>query len=191
MNILDNILALIVGFFLLRGLARGLVAELTSIAGLVLGFYAAKNYRDMALPLVQRVMDDPQYNAVAAYALVFVATLLAVGVVAAVLRRFLRLVMLSFADHLFGGAIGFAKGALLAAAALGALTMVMPEASFLHRSMLRPKLSPVADIMASFLPTDLKASYDRGEAIVSGRQHSPAEPQAPAQSLPAPPAAGR
>ena len=162
MNILDNILALVVAFFMLRGLFRGLVSELASIVGLLLGLYMARTYRDLAMPLVQRVMDDPQYNAIAAYAVVFVGTLLAVGMLAAVLRRFLRLVMLSFADHLFGGVIGFAKGALLAAAGLVALTMVMPDADFLHRSLLRPRLQPVASVMAAFLPSDLRASYERG-----------------------------
>lgn len=168
MNILDIILALIVGFFLLRGLWRGLVAELASIAGLVLGFYAARAYPHLAMPLVTQVLDDPQYATLAAYAVVFVATVLAVGVVAAVLRRFLRLIMLSFADHLFGGAMGFAKGALLAAAALIGLTIALPEAEFLKKSMLRPRIAPVAEVMAGFLPADLAGSYRRAARKLDG-----------------------
>ena len=41
MNILDILIAVIVGFCLVRGIFRGIIKELTSIVGVVAGFFAS------------------------------------------------------------------------------------------------------------------------------------------------------
>jgi len=43
MNALDVVIAVIVGFCLIRGIFRGLIKELSSIIGVFAGFYFAGN----------------------------------------------------------------------------------------------------------------------------------------------------
>ena len=169
MNILDIVFIILLFFFLARGLMRGLLMELASIGGLLLGFYAANHYRTLALPLVRKVVDNPDHATLAAYVLVFLAVMAAVTIIVAVLRHVLKVSMLSWADHLLGGVLGFLKGALLSAIIVLVLTMAMPGAEFVQGSLIRPHLTQVSDWMSRFLPEDLKDDYQQGrELLLSG-----------------------
>jgi len=162
MNILDIVLILILAFFTFRGLFRGLLSELASIAGLVLGFWLANSHADLLLPVVGKAMNDPSTAYLVAYILTFLGVMLAVWLLVYLLRSVLQASKLSGADHLFGGVFGFIKGSLLGAILLLALTINSPGADSLRESRLQPYLGGVSDWLARYLPKDLQADYLAG-----------------------------
>ena len=166
MNTLDIGICLFAAFFVVRGLFRGLVLELTGIAGLAAGIYLAGNYSQLAEPLVLKVFTDPRFVPLVAFLLVFVAVLAVSGFIGVILRRFLTATSLTWADYITGGVFGLLKGAAIAAVAIVALTVIMPSAGWLTGSLLRPYLMPAADLVAEYLPDGLEASYRRGRVLL-------------------------
>lgn len=123
MNLLDIIVLVVLVFFALKGLTRGLINEVSSLSGLVLGsFFAYKMYPTLAVPL-QKVLHIPLYVSMF---LAFLLILIAIGVVAHiagnVITTALKLVMLGSINRLGGIAIGLIEGVLLLSLSFSALT---------------------------------------------------------------------
>lgn len=129
MNLFDIIVLAVLVFFAIKGLARGLVNEVSSLAGLILGgFFAYKLYPTLATPL-QTILHLPQY--VSSF-LAFLLILLAVGIVAHIagnlITTALKLVMMGGLNRLGGIGIGLIEGTLLLSLLCSAATAdFMPE----------------------------------------------------------------
>jgi len=114
MNLIDIIILVILCFFAIKGLVRGLVNEAASLAGLVLGgFLAYRYYPSLALP-IKSLLHLPAHLA---SFLAFIVILLLTGICAHIsgniITAALRFVMLSSLNRLGGVLIGTAEGALL------------------------------------------------------------------------------
>jgi len=129
MNLLDIIVLAVLAFFAIKGLTRGLINEVSSLIGLVLGvFFAYKLYPVLAAPL-QKVLHIPLYVSMF---LAFLFILIAIGVVAHIVGNIitttLKLVMLGSINRLGGIGIGLLEGVLLLSLCFSALTAdFMPE----------------------------------------------------------------
>lgn len=171
MNILDLVFAAICGFFLLRGIFKGLLVEIAAVLGLVLGFFLANSHHQTLAPYIQRGIDSPAWAAVIAYALVFFGTIMVTTLIAQSLRRILTIGFAGWVDTLFGGVAGLAKGAAICAVILALLTALMPDAPFLSQSRLVPYIRPVSKYLKDFirdpkLPGGLSADELLPDSIV-------------------------
>jgi uncharacterized membrane protein required for colicin V production len=155
MNIADLVLLLAWGFFFLRGYMRGLVKEVGSLAALVVGFYAAANYHQEVTPYLSSHISG-NYAQIAAYLLVFTASLLGVWFLVLGLSRLVSITMTQWADKLFGGAFGLAKGVLLAAVVFFFMTTLGHKPDFLKTSRLAPFVEMAGDLVAGYIPPDIK-----------------------------------
>ena len=100
------------------GLRRGLIGMVLPLVELIIGVILAGRFHDTVggwLPI-----DNPEYAGWAGYAIIVVAVLIVSVIIAVVLRRFIRLVLLGWVDRLGGAGLGLALGGLLCAAALAA-----------------------------------------------------------------------
>ena len=152
MNILDILCACIVGYMLIRGLARGILIEVFSLAGLVVGFILAKKFYIIPVPYIERVVNAPGWASIISFLLIFMLTILVFTLVAKALKRILTLAFVGWADHLFGGFLGVAKGLIVSCVALALITTFMPEAAFMQGSVLAPWLSQLSEFLRQFLP---------------------------------------
>ena len=114
MNLFDIIILAVLILFALKGLARGLVNEISSLSGLILGgWFAYRFYPSLSGP-IHTALHLPVH--VAAF-LAFMLLLLVTGVIAHIagniLTAALKLVMLGSINRLGGVLIGAAEGALL------------------------------------------------------------------------------
>ncbi len=174
MNSLDIIFISILAYTLIRGLMRGLVKEFASIFGLVFGFVVASNYFEQLSVFVQRVITNPKYAAVVSYITLFVAALLAVILIAQVLRKFLDIVMLSWVDRIGGGMLGLGKGGLLCSLVLFLMTLFLsPGSSMLSDSLTSPYISLFARNLSGLVPQELKESFEqKSERLQKKREGS-------------------
>jgi membrane protein required for colicin V production len=163
MNLLDIGLAVLLAVGAVIGLTRGFVRILIGILSLVVAFFLASRYQDQiaAVLTARHVSETPAR--IGAYVLVFVATMIAGGLVARVVGKMLKLAMLSFPDRLAGGALGI-LGALLAAAFLvHPLVASSPNGSrLLATSKLTPYVSVVADLGNAMAPDAVAKRYTSG-----------------------------
>lgn len=163
MNALDIGLIVLLVAGLVAGLARGLVRIVIGIVSLVVAFFLASHYQDGLAAFLTARHVSPTPARIGAYILVFVATMLAGGLVAFVVGKLLKLAMLSWADRLAGGALGILAALLAAAFIVHPLAASSPEGSrLLATSKIAPYVSVVADLGNAMAPDAVAKRYDAG-----------------------------
>lgn len=169
MNVLDITILVVALIFALRGLLRGLVKEVCSLAAVALGLYLAGNHHEWAAPLVSHLVSGPANIRVASYLAIFLGTLTAAWILVRVAGAFLSLAMLSWVDYLFGGLFGLAEGLVVCAALVILLNSFMPDAGFLQESRLAPRVSQGTALVLSLAPERIReALHETGMKIPRG-----------------------
>ena len=118
MNWLDIVLIAVLALATFLGFRRGIIAMVFPIVGLIIGVVLAGHYYGTVggwLPI-----DNQQHAGWAGYAIIIVVVLIVSVILASVLRRFIRLVLLGWVDRLGGAILGLAVGGLFCAAVLAA-----------------------------------------------------------------------
>ena len=163
MNALDIGLIVLIVLGAGIGLARGLVRILIGILSLVVAFFLASRYQDqIAAVLTSRHVSEGPAR-IAAYVLVFMATMIAGGLVAWAVGKLLKLAMLSFPDRLAGGALGIVAALLAAAFLVHPLVASSPDGSrLLATSKIAPYVTVVADLGNAMAPDAVAKRYDSG-----------------------------
>ena len=114
MNLFDIIILVVLFFFAIKGLLRGLVNEVSSLAGLILGGWLAYRYYPTVSIPIKKILHLPEH--IAAF-LAFMLLLMLAGFIAHILGNIittaLRAVMLGSLNRLGGVVIGAVEGALL------------------------------------------------------------------------------
>lgn len=157
MNTLDIAFLVVIAFFCLRGLYRGLLVEVASLAGVVLGFFLANRYYMSVATLAKEFIADEGWAETISYLIIFIGCIVLVTLLAKLLKKALALAFTAWLDHLLGGLVGLAKGAVITCIVLLILEVSFgkPYPAFLEESQLRPPLEQVTDILKQFLPEDL------------------------------------
>ncbi|SEC64103.1 CvpA family protein [Terriglobus roseus] len=154
MNPLDWTIALVLAISTVTAFMRGLIRSLVSLAGLLIGIFAACWYAPQGAAYLARWLTPYAFAEIVAFVLI----LAAVYVVAALLGRLLHsaagAIGLGFLNRLGGACFGFARGVLLLAA------LILPMAPFLRdfaaakTSVLLPYLLPAAHGISFVVPRD-------------------------------------
>jgi len=163
MNALDIGLIVLIVLGAGIGLSRGLVRILIGLLSLVVAFFLASRYQDQigAMLTSRHVSETPAR--IGAYVLVFLATMIAGGLVAWAVGKLLKLAMLSFPDRLAGGALGILAALLAAAFLVHPLVASSSGGSrVLAGSKLAPYVTVVADLGNALAPEAVAKRYDRG-----------------------------
>ncbi|HKL27035.1 MAG TPA: CvpA family protein [Desulfuromonadales bacterium] len=124
MNGLDIAILVILAGFAVKGVLRGLLKEVCSLAGLFVGTFLAFRYHG---PLAERLMEQIDLPVAVAIAITFTALFLCAMLfflaLGFLLSRFVKLLFLGGFNRLIGGFFGLAQGALLLAVVLFALSL--------------------------------------------------------------------
>lgn len=160
MNTLDIIFCVILGFLGLRGIFRGLIREVASILGLLLGFILANTYHGQLVPLLEGPLGGPGLANLAAYLGIFLGTVAVIFVLGTLIRKILKLIMLGWLDSIGGGALGLFKGALLCSIIVMALTAFLPsKAEILASSRIVPHVNTFNTMLSTALPKDMRDQF--------------------------------
>lgn len=162
MNNLDYAILIGSGLFFLLGLYWGLIRQILSIAGLVVGVMAAGRYGpDVAAWLSSFVADPVLAGAIGFLGVLLLVSALA-SLVASALRLFAGLLFLGWLDHLLGGLLGLVQAALAAAALLLAMVAFPLElwSDAVATSALAQPLLRVGGVFGAVLPDFFRAALD-------------------------------
>lgn len=152
MNSLDIVFIVIVGFFLVRGLFRGLVTELGALFGVVGGFLLANRYYPEAEPYVSKIISDSSWVGIASYAGVFLGVILITSLLAAVIHTIIDSSPAAWLDHLAGLLLGGLKGVLICCVLLACITYFLPKAEFVTNSKAVPYLQQATTFLQQYIP---------------------------------------
>jgi membrane protein required for colicin V production len=160
MNAFDIFVAVILGYSLIAGLFRGLVKEVSSIIGVLGGFFAAYSYYDVLAHYLVRVASNPAYRNILAFLLIFCGVLVLVNALAMVLKYLMKIVFLGWLDRLGGVIFGLAKGVLIVAVLFLMLTTFLPKgASLIKDSACAPYVSMVSEQLATVVTSEIKRDF--------------------------------
>lgn len=139
---------------LLIGLWRGLLYEVLSLLGWPIAFVLSKLSADNIAPLLPIAQEAMRITA--AYALVFIAVLIAWGILAKMTSRMLKSIGSVWADKTMGGLFGVLRGGLvlLVLTWLAGLTHV-PEQPFWRGALTSKTLEDIALLTKAWLPDDI------------------------------------
>ena len=114
MNLLDLIILIPVVWLCIRGFSKGLIIELASLIGLVLGILAAHYYSGYVENFIKDYFTINQHTLrVISYILIVLAVLLVVYLIGKALEGVINLVAMGWLNKLLGAIIGLAKGVVL------------------------------------------------------------------------------
>lgn len=157
MNLLDiAIIALCLGFAV-YGIFQGMVRQLFSWGGLILGHIAGVRYYETVQEYLRL---DFSHAEIVAYLLTFLGVYVIVRLAGLIVERVVRSSELSGADRAAGMVAGFAKGALLSVLLVFVLVIMLPkDTAFLRESMLAPTAMKAARWMEKLFPEKIREGF--------------------------------
>jgi len=156
-NLLDIVIAVLCLGLAAYGIFQGIVRQLISVGGLLLGHVAGVKFYAIAQ---ERLRLDFSHGDIVAYLLTFLAVYLAVRLGGLLVERWVRGSALSGTDRFAGMLAGFGKGVLLSVLLVFVLVILLPRnASLLRESKLAPKAMVAARWMQKVFPERIRDAF--------------------------------
>lgn len=166
MNILDIIIITAVVFFLIRGIFRGIVREIGSLAGVVLGIWLANAYHPQLAGLLNGFIPPGNYLPLIAFALIFLVVLVLCNVLGWLFKKFFQKIFLGWVDRILGACLALLKGLVLSYLIIVLVIFLAPQRSpLVTQSRLAPFIITSYQTMIGLIPSGfhekLKKTFDQ------------------------------
>lgn len=156
MTIFDYVVLGVLVISILLSVMRGVVRELLSLAGWVVAFMAAKSLATGFVPMLPASIEDESLRMSIAFIVIFLLTLLAMGLIAMLASVMMKTVGLGFIDRLFGSLFGLVRGLLVVLLmVLTAGLTKLPQESFWQNALLSRPLEIAVETIMPWLPQGL------------------------------------
>ena len=109
----DYAVLIIVGLSIIFSVMRGMVKEILAIIGWVAAFYVGRTYTDQLLPLMPADIPSESLRVLAAFLILFLATLLMATLLGIAISAIIKKVGLGWLDRLLGAFFGLLRGLLI------------------------------------------------------------------------------
>lgn len=155
MNWLDIVLIVVLALFILSGLIQGFIRTALALAGLIVGIFLAGRYYVAFgnwLPIANTNIAN-----IVAFAIIFIAVMVAAVLLAFFLRKIISLIMLGWADKLLGALFGLVLGALFCGAVLTLLTRFLTIEATVGGSWIATMLLDRFPVVLALLPEEFDA----------------------------------
>lgn len=113
MTSFDYAVLAIVGLSILLSMMRGFLREVLSLAGWVAAFFVARLYTTELAPLLPTAIPTDSLRVLAAFLILFLATLLVTSLLAIALSEVFKKVGLGWLDRWLGAIFGLARGVMI------------------------------------------------------------------------------
>lgn len=153
MNILDYIIIAFLLYLLVRGIFRGFIREIFSLAGVVLGLWLGNLFQAWLTGIIRPYLPLPQFLPVVSFILLFFAILVICNILGWSISLWLRKGPMTWPDMTSGALLALVKGVVLTYLAIIIMTFYLPA-----------KTPLIAD---STLAPWIVKSYQRVTAIIS------------------------
>lgn len=113
MTIFDYIVLSIIGLSVILSVMRGVVREVLAIVGLVAAFYVGVTYTNQLLPMMPVDIPNEALRVLAAFLVLFLATLLLATLLGIALSAIFKKAGLGWLNRFLGALFGVARGLLI------------------------------------------------------------------------------
>lgn len=156
-NPLDIVFIVIIAAAAIRCAFRGFIAEIMSMAALILGIAAAVFFSKAGAVLIDTYVGFSRWNQIVAFLVIFLAIYLVIKLIENVLHRVFEKIELDRLDRALGFFLGLVEGglAVVLLVYLGTVQPIFDIGSFLEKSS-------IASFIMDFLPVAVP-SLQNGE----------------------------
>jgi membrane protein required for colicin V production len=150
MTSFDYAVLIIIGLSIIFSVMRGMVREVLAILGWVAAFYVGRTYTDQILPMIPVDIPTESLRVLAAFLVLFLATLLLASLLGIALSAIIRKVGLGWLNRLLGAMFGVIRGLLIVCVLvfLAGLTSVPQDARWRNAMF----SAPIEALVISILP---------------------------------------
>ena len=113
MTSFDYLVLMVIAISIILSVMRGLLREVLAILGWVAAFYVAKTYTNQVLPMMPVNIPTEPLRILAAFLVLFLATLLVASLLAIALSAIFKKIGLGWLNRLLGAAFGIVRGLLV------------------------------------------------------------------------------
>ncbi len=160
MNAFDLLIIAILVFCIVRGVFRGLVKEISSLIGVLGGFYAGYTYYADVSGILFKWISTPSYRYIASFLTIFFLVFFIISIAGIIIRYLLNITFLNWVDRLFGAVSGMIKGLLIISVLLIVLTTFLPKKNlFIKNSCISPHVTILSENMAKATPKEIKKKF--------------------------------
>jgi membrane protein required for colicin V production len=139
MNILDILIICTLIFFLVQGIIRGFLREITSLAGVVFGILLGSHFEPQMTERLKVHVPDSSYLPVVSFALIFALVLISSNVLGYGVSHVFKKAFLGWVDRALGVWLALTKGVILTYLVIVFLTFFIPaRAPLVAQSRLSP-----------------------------------------------------
>jgi membrane protein required for colicin V production len=151
MTIFDYLVLVILVLSIALSAMRGLVLEALSIVSWVIALIISKSYASQLVPIMPEAIPTEPLRVVAAFLIVFLATLLISSLLSIVLASFFKKLGLGWLNRLLGGLFGLTRGIIIVCLLvfLGGMTDLPKEERWRDAMLSAPFEALVGHIMPS------------------------------------------
>lgn len=113
MTSFDYLVLVVIAISIILSVMRGLLREVLAILGWVAAFYVAKTYTNQVLPMMPVNIPTEPLRILAAFLVLFLATLLVASLLAIALSAIFKKIGLGWLNRLLGAGFGMVRGLLI------------------------------------------------------------------------------
>lgn len=154
MELIDIILAIPLGYGLVKGLWKGLFAELASVVALMLGLFIAVKFSGFVGTMFEGHLGNPKYASISAFLITFIAVVVGIILLAKVFTKLADFSGLGIVNRILGGFFGLVKMALITSVALNFFLKLNGTNAFATQQTLDDSIffNPVLSISTYIFP---------------------------------------
>jgi membrane protein required for colicin V production len=162
MDLFDWFLLALLAYSTIMAFLRGIILELFTLGGLVVGILLASwNYKHVA-EFLERLITTPATAEIIAFLLIVVVVMILSTILGKALNRTAHAIGLGFFDRLLGAVFGLARGCLFGVAILMAVAAFRPHSTWVENSRLSPYFLAGAHAVSFVVPHDLQQQILNG-----------------------------
>lgn len=168
MSTLDIILAIFLFYFAFKGFTNGFLVSIATLAGLVLGFYAASHFSEFTAAWLRNDLGMKSSNlTLIAYIVTFVIVVVLIFLLGRFLTGIVKTVGLGIVNRLAGALLGIVKGALIASFLFLFFSHIDPHGSLFTARQKQDSVlyKPVAAVAPAILPVMKKYTTEAKELV--------------------------
>ena len=159
MNIFDIVIAVILIFAFVRGFMKGFFVEIASLIALIGGIYGAIYFSYFAADILKRYVDwSENYITLTAFAVTFIAIVIAVSSLGKVFTKMANFVALGMVNKILGGVFALLKSAVILSVIFVFIARLNNIIHFIEKETLETSVlyTPVMKIVPTIFPKIMK-----------------------------------
>jgi len=165
-TVVDWLIVLILLASVVFAALKGFTRELIGLGSIVLAFILASWFYGAAASLFKDVVKTENLALFLGFSIVFLGTLIAGGLVAWLVSKFLKLAKLQWFDRCLGALFGLIRGWLLGGIVFVGLTAFNIQSASVKQSVLAPYFLPASRMIALVTPSEFKDRFRSGYATI-------------------------